>query len=113
VSRFDELKETIAAGRLVLFEPEQFLREVEPKLVSRPLPHTWDVTSDSIAARLAAVLQACELVLLKSTLPQPGTEIDRAAAEGYVDRYFPVAARGLAVRAVNLRDDAFAEHVLA
>lgn len=111
-SRFDELHNPSEPGSLVLFQTEQFLREVEPGLTPPHLPHSWDATSDSIAARLAVALGAGELVLLKSSLPQPGTTIERAAAEGYVDRWFPRAACGLAVRAVNLRDDSFAERVL-
>lgn len=67
------------------------------------LPHTWNVTSDSIAARVAEVNTA-DLVLLKSSEPPPGTETDWAAA-GYVDPFFPtiVERAKLSVRAVNLR----------
>ncbi len=93
-------------ARLVLFDVEQFLREVEPRLAAVPLPHTWDVTSDSIAARVAELLGAEELVLLKSGLPSPRGDLAGWAASDYVDRYFPVAATRLArVRAVNLRLD--------
>lgn len=72
-----------------------------------PLPESWDVSSDSIAARVAEVCGADELVLLKSTLPR------RAHSPGdYVDPYFSTAAGKLrSVRFVNLRDDAFAEVV--
>lgn len=31
------------------------------------LPHSWDVTSDSVAAFIAGALDACELVLVKRT----------------------------------------------
>jgi aspartokinase-like uncharacterized kinase len=67
------------------------------------LPHSWDVTSDSTAARLAELLGA-ELVLLKSADPPPGDAAAWAAA-GYVDRYFPtiVNRARLSVRAINLR----------
>ena len=53
----------------IIFSPVQFLREVETDLPPRPLPHSWSVTSDSIAARIAQVLPAGELVLLKSADP--------------------------------------------
>ncbi|NUQ61799.1 MAG: hypothetical protein HUU20_04880 [Pirellulales bacterium] len=69
------------------------------------LPHTWDVTSDSIAAALAAALSARELVLLKSCArPEPWSSLREAAEAGYVDRFLPVAAAGLdRVRFVDLR----------
>ena len=78
-----------------------------------PLPHSWDVTSDSIAARLAVLAGADELVLLKSGLPAGSLTLAQAAETGYVDRYFPVAAAGVPrVRCVNLRADGFPEAVL-
>ena len=70
-----------------------------------PLPHTWDVTSDSIAARLARRLGAKSLVLLKSRLPEQPSTLETACECGYVDRHFRVAAAGMTVRCVNLRDD--------
>jgi aspartokinase-like uncharacterized kinase len=67
------------------------------------LPHCWAVTSDSLAARVAVVAQARELVLLKSaTIPQE-MSWDEASRLGYLDEYFPNVARGLRIRAVNLR----------
>jgi aspartokinase-like uncharacterized kinase len=69
------------------------------------LPHSWEVTSDSIAARAAAVWGADRLVLLKSIDVPPGTPWDEAAARGWVDPYFPRALAGFAgtAEAVNLR----------
>lgn len=73
------------------------------------LPASWDVTSDSIAARVATVLRADELVLLKSALPPSATDLESLAVSGYVDAYFPGVACSLSVRYVNLRSDDFAE----
>lgn len=68
------------------------------------LPHSWDVTSDSIAARVAVVGGATELVVLKSVDIPDGTRWEEAGRVGWVDPYFGRAvASGLAVRAVNFR----------
>jgi aspartokinase-like uncharacterized kinase len=68
------------------------------------LPHTWAVTSDSVAARVAVVIEAAELVLLKSA-PPPAGDVPAWAAAGYVDEWVPrvLAGTQIAVRAVNLR----------
>jgi hypothetical protein len=74
---------------------------------SRPgaLPHTWSVTTDSIAARAAVVFRAERLVLLKSVDVPTGTTWETAAANGWVDAHFPQIARTLAcpVETVNFR----------
>ncbi len=74
---------------------------------SRPdhLPHSWAVTSDSLAARVAIVAEAGKLVLLKSAA-LPAGDWPAAAAAGYVDMHFPmaVANAAFAVEAVNLRE---------
>ena len=53
--RLEDLSQIRGSGP-ILFDCEQFLREEDANRPPRPLPHTWDVTSDSIAARLASVL---------------------------------------------------------
>ncbi len=69
------------------------------------LPHSWDVTSDSIAAHVAGRLGAAELVLLKSALPGDGATPEELAATGFVDRHFPQVLGSYAVRIVNLRSE--------
>ena len=66
------------------------------------LPHVWEATSDSVAARVAEFAGA-DLVLLKSV--DVTGDWERAAREGFVDPVFPgiVARAALRVRAVNLR----------
>lgn len=83
-----------------VFSPVRFLREDEQHQSGVVLPHGWCVTSDSIAARIAEVLGADELVLLKSAAPPVGGLRD----PGYVDQHFCDAPRAIGcVRAVNLR----------
>jgi aspartokinase-like uncharacterized kinase len=89
--------------RVTVLDCYRFVVEDE----SRPgkLPHSWDVTSDSIAARAALVYGAGRLVLLKSVDVPPGTPWDEVAARGWVDPHFPnvVAGAAFAAEVVNFR----------
>jgi aspartokinase-like uncharacterized kinase len=86
----DEIAEAHAEGLLPVLSPFRWLREVDP------LPHGWHVTSDSIAAWVAARLSARRLVLLKSLDGVPATSGDilaeaplrSPALAGIVDEYF-------------------------
>ena len=86
----DEVARVLAEGLLPVLCPFRWLRAVDP------LPHGWHVTSDSIAAWVAARLSARRLALLKSIEGVPGTSGDvvaeaplRAATlAGIVDEYF-------------------------
>jgi aspartokinase-like uncharacterized kinase len=85
-----EVAKVLAEGLLPVLSPFRWLRAVDP------LPHGWDVTSDSIAAWVAGRLSARRLVLLKSLEGVPGTSGDvvaeaplrSAALAGIVDEYF-------------------------
>jgi len=68
-----EVESAIASGRIPVIAPYRWLRDADP------LPHTWDVTSDSISAWIASALGAKHLVLVKP----PG-----AAGEDALDSYF-------------------------
>jgi hypothetical protein len=75
------------------------------------LPHSWDVTSDALAARVAQILKARQLVLLKSVSLPRGLDWIEAERRGCVDHAFAklldqaTAGRRatLRVRVVNLR----------
>ncbi len=70
-----------------------------------PLPASWAVTSDSIAARIATHVKASRLILLKSTSIRRDATRHEAARIGLVDPFFPEAARALhRVEYLNLRD---------
>lgn len=81
-----------------------FARADEAAVESR-LPHSWSATSDAIAARIAEVLGAGRLVLLKSAPMPAGMTWPEAARSGFVDSIFPTIVKraGLRVEAVNLR----------
>ena len=91
-----------AAGRTPIFCPRRLLDE-DDRVAPDPLPHSWDVTSDSIAARVARCLRARELVLLKSVSLPTGVDLAEAARLGLVDPAFPAVVSGLVVTLVNLR----------
>jgi aspartokinase-like uncharacterized kinase len=49
----------LGAGEVAVLAPSRWLRAADP------LPHTWDATSDSVAAFVAGALDAERLVLVK------------------------------------------------
>ncbi len=84
-------------GEVIVLDPYQFARADE----GRPgaLPHHWDVTSDSVAARVASVSLAAELILLKSVDVPDALDLAEAARRGLVDAYFPCAVGEVETRA--------------
>ncbi|HEY2897461.1 MAG TPA: hypothetical protein VGJ12_10015 [Gemmatimonadaceae bacterium] len=62
-------------ARIPVLAPYRWLRE------SDPLPHSWDVTSDSIAAWIASEIGAPQLILIKPDAHDALTAVDR-----YFDR---------------------------
>jgi aspartokinase-like uncharacterized kinase len=92
-----------------IFGPAPWLRHSEPRIRGTRLPASWEVTSDSIAARLAAALLAQELVLVKSRSPRKLT-LEGLAAEGLIDGFMPrLAAELPAAAVVDLRSEGFQE----
>lgn len=87
---------------LAVLDPHAFCLGDERCAVA--LPHSWQVTSDSIAARVAERSSA-RLVLLKSIDLPAGISWETAARGGFVDDMFAgvVARAGLPVEWVNLR----------
>jgi 5-(aminomethyl)-3-furanmethanol phosphate kinase len=68
-----EISAALGTHRIPVLAPSRWMRETDP------LPHSWDVTSDSIAAWVAGRLGARRLVLVKP----PGS-----SGESLVDAYF-------------------------
>jgi aspartokinase-like uncharacterized kinase len=90
-------------GSISILDPLTFAAADE--LRPGHLPHSWEVTSDSVAARAAIIAEARRLILLKSaTFPEP-IDWSKASRAGFVDAYFPRVIGGttLQVEAVNLR----------
>jgi (4-(4-[2-(gamma-L-glutamylamino)ethyl]phenoxymethyl)furan-2-yl)methanamine synthase len=59
VTTEQEIDSAIAGGRIPVLAPSRWLRAADP------LPHSWDVTSDSIAAWIAGAVGASRLMLIK------------------------------------------------
>ncbi len=100
----DRLFDAWSQEAIPILAPRRVLDELEiaGKIA---LPASWDVTSDSIAAALAAYLGAHRLILLKSAPVPAGADLGEAVRLGLVDPMFPVAARELSrVEYVNLRE---------
>jgi aspartokinase-like uncharacterized kinase len=66
--------ETAALGHAVVLAPSRWMRSADV------LPHSWEATSDSIAAFVAGALDAARLILIKPT-----------SRDGTVDSYFTTA----------------------
>jgi 5-(aminomethyl)-3-furanmethanol phosphate kinase len=87
-----------------ILDPYQFALADE----RRPgrLPHSWAVTSDSLAARAAVVFGCRRLILLKSVTMPPEMGWPEASRRGHVDSTFPdvvATAPNLKVEVVNFR----------
>lgn len=113
VRTFDELRGEIGQRtrpRDVVFDPAQFLHDVEPTLPGRALPHDWSVTSDSIAARVAVAIGADALVLLKACPAPERRDLHEWSERGLVDGFFRhVAVERMELRWVDLSDEEPAE----
>jgi aspartokinase-like uncharacterized kinase len=89
-------------GMLPILDALAFAEADEPEAGS--LPHCWDVTSDAVAARAAAVGGARRLVLLKSVDVPDGLTWADAAECGLVDPFFArTLVGGCSAQVVNLR----------
>ncbi len=69
-----EIREALSAGKIPIIAPARWMRSADA------LPHSWEVTSDSIAAFVAGALGAGRLALIKP-----------AVSDHSVDCYFRTA----------------------
>jgi 5-(aminomethyl)-3-furanmethanol phosphate kinase len=112
VDRIDMLAAAWESGRTPILAPRNVLNEIERPGTDK-LPASWDVTSDSIAARIGEHLLAQSLILLKSASAPVGVTREGAARLGLVDPLLPRAVQSIAhVEIVNLRSETFDRRVL-
>jgi 5-(aminomethyl)-3-furanmethanol phosphate kinase len=97
----------VPGSRLCLLDSHAFAGVDEHGMNGDPLPHSWDATSDSLAARLALAWGAARLILLKSVTIPATLTWEEAGRSGLVDPLFPgivgAAVSRLEVSAFNLR----------
>jgi 5-(aminomethyl)-3-furanmethanol phosphate kinase len=105
LDRIEALSPAWDAGLIPVLSPRPILNFIDrPGSKFEPLAASWDVTSDTIAARIAVFLKAKSLILLKSAPLPVGPSRETAARLGLVDPSFPITARALpAVAYLNLR----------
>ena len=89
----EDLVEASFAGSIPVLAPFKWLRSADP------LPHSWDVTSDSIAAWVAGALGARELVLVKPPYAEGPTLVD-----AYFDRARPALVQVNVITADRVND---------
>lgn len=107
VERFEVVQQLANSHRRMscVFDVEEFLRQREPSLPGCKLPWDWSCSSDAIAARVAEVFDAREVVLLKSVSYPQGLPLSEAPSRGLVDGHFPTAAARIKnIRWINIRD---------
>jgi 5-(aminomethyl)-3-furanmethanol phosphate kinase len=106
IQSLDALNAVWSARAIPVLAPRLILAELE-RLGEVGLPENWDVTSDTIAARVAVHMGADRLTLLKSASLPPGTTRLEAARLGLVDALLPIVSRPLKqVEYLNLREPA-------
>ena len=103
VDQVEALSPAWEEGVVPILAPRRILAALDRTCLD-PLPATWDVTSDSIAAWIALSCRAECLILLKSATLPADASLETAARLGRVDPMLPRIARALPrVEYVNLR----------
>jgi 5-(aminomethyl)-3-furanmethanol phosphate kinase len=97
VSRPDGIKAALADGEIPVLAPYQWMRDADP------LPHSWDVTSDSISVWVATQVGAERLVLVKP----PGAS-GPSVVDPFFDDLLPARIRAEIVTADRLDSLGFA-----
>jgi aspartokinase-like uncharacterized kinase len=93
------IRSSLASGLVPVLAPSRWLRDADP------LPHSWDVTSDSIAAWVAGQVGATELVLIK-----PPRARGESLVDGFFSRALPATVAARVVSADELPRRATGPH---
>lgn len=99
------------SSSVVLLLLPEMIREIEASGFRPVLPHTWNVTSDSIAFWIAAAFHVKRLVLVKSVVCPDGHDFRELVEGDLVDTHFSVLMNQLdqsakpTIEWVNLRSE--------
>lgn len=104
----DEISDCIMDGQIPVWAPLRMIGDDEA------ISADWSATSDSLAVRLAELLDA-PLILLKSVDVAEDLSAEELALKGVVDALFPdiVARAGVSWSIFGLMDDAALAAILA
>ena len=83
-----EIGAVLAAGRVPVLAPSRWLRDADP------LPHSWDVTSDRLAAWITGQIGTRRLVVIKPSGAE-GTDL----VDAYFTRALPAGVTAVIVTA--------------
>ena len=89
VSDAATIADAVRSGRVPVLAPSSWLRQADP------LPHSWSVTSDSIAAWVARAVGARDLLVIKPP---------HAAGADLVDPYFAETSEGIRTEVIAAHD---------
>jgi 5-(aminomethyl)-3-furanmethanol phosphate kinase len=104
IDSLDAVWRALAHRKVPILAPRRTIHAIDDS-PRDPLPANWDVTSDTIAAWIAAHVKGSRLILLKSAPLGGHASLRKAARAGLVDPVFPDAAKSLnRVEYLNLRD---------
>lgn len=100
-ARADEIAERLANGQIPVWMPYAMAH------ADGALPADWTVTSDTLAAWLAAAIGAREVVLVKSCPVPSDAAPDRLAAAGIIDAHLPkfLMSHALSCRVLGAGDE--------
>jgi|SRR5262245_6821836 len=87
------IETALDARRVPVLAPFRWMREVDL------LPHTWDVTSDSVAAWISGEVGARKLVLVKPPGARADGRSNGALVDGYFSRALPASVTSVALTA--------------
>lgn len=94
-----EIQDQLNRQKTVIWSPDS------AELDKASIPASWDITSDSLAAWLAKILSATELILIKSAAIDTNLSLRQLAERDIVDKAFCdfVAQAAFKIRIVNAR----------
>lgn len=102
VRNYDEALEVWSKGHAAVLDADSFLFGQPASNSGDSLPASWDITSDSIAARTARHWQADRLILAKSC-DAPETNLSALCQLRMIDRAFEKTVGNVRTEWLNLR----------